>query len=304
MARPTLFSHRKYLRLARALKSEALALGHLEFVWHAANESGEPIVGSKEDVEAVARWSGEPGELADLLVKCGFLDVRDDGRLEIHDYWHHCPEYARSRRGREDERKTEKTCASCGLPYFSSDPRSEHCSAACRTRKWRQRQRDGSVTDMERTHASQIHSDTHAYADVTLRDTTPAPAPAPAPNTQEENTLVADATRANGIDRDLEQQIVAAYHEQLPDLPKVKVWSDKRRRLLKARIREHKARGQPADTPDYWQRVFRKAAASDFLCGRDGGKWRADLEWLLGQSNFIKLIEGKYDNHGDRNGRS
>lgn len=105
MARPTLFTHRKFLKLSRLLRSDVLALGHLEFMWHAANESGDPVLGDQDDAEAVARWQGESGELVQALVSSGFVDRRPDGVFEIHDYWHHCPDYVRKRAFREAKRR-------------------------------------------------------------------------------------------------------------------------------------------------------------------------------------------------------
>lgn len=90
MARPTLFGHRKFIKLARVLGDDARALGHLEFLWHAANETGNPIIGDANDVESLAKWKGEPGALVKALVECGsaggagFIDRLDDGRFEIH----------------------------------------------------------------------------------------------------------------------------------------------------------------------------------------------------------------------------
>lgn len=40
-----------------------------------------------EDVEAIAEWAGEPGELLEAFVALGFLDRRPDGTLYVHD-WH------------------------------------------------------------------------------------------------------------------------------------------------------------------------------------------------------------------------
>lgn len=102
--------------------------------------------------------------------------------------------------------------------------------------------------------------------------------------------------RPNGIDSDLEKAIIAAYHEELPTLPQVRVWSKSRRAQLKARIDECRARGKAADSADYWRNVFRKVAASDFLMGRKGDWTGCDLEWILGAKNFVKIIEGRYDN--------
>lgn len=105
MARPTLFRHRKFSRLARILGSEALAIGHLELLWAAAYEAGEELVGDAPDVEYAAKWAGDPGKLTDSLTQCGFLDATEKGFV-IHDLWDHAPEYVRKRRARELERRT------------------------------------------------------------------------------------------------------------------------------------------------------------------------------------------------------
>ena len=94
--------------------------------------------------------------------------------------------------------------------------------------------------------------------------------------------------------KEFHQQVIAAYRELLPELPPVKVWSQKRQRALNARIRERMKDGKPAETIQYWRDVFAKVAESDFLCGRSKTDFRADLEWLLRQENFAKVIEGRY----------
>jgi len=105
VARPTLFQHRKFLLLCRKLGDEAAALGYLEFIWAAGNESGDPHFPSEESLEATARWRGEDGKLAALLIG-QFVDRLPDGTLEIHDFWDHCPDYVRKRLTRETERRS------------------------------------------------------------------------------------------------------------------------------------------------------------------------------------------------------
>jgi hypothetical protein len=68
---------------------------------------------------------------------------------------------------------------------------------------------------------------------------------------------------------------------------KPKCWSDKRRRTLKARLKEEGEKG----VLDVFDRVY----ASDFLTGRSG-KWQADFDWVLRAENFQKIAEGRYDN--------
>lgn len=86
-------------------------------------------------------------------------------------------------------------------------------------------------------------------------------------------------------------EIIDLYHKHLPMLQRVKVWTDKRRNLLKARWREDAKR----QNLEYWERLFIAISESDFLTGR-AKDWSADLEWILNSSNFVKIIEGKYVN--------
>jgi hypothetical protein len=95
----------------------------------------------------------------------------------------------------------------------------------------------------------------------------------------------------------IEQEIIAAYHELLPNMPAVKIWRSENRRQLNDRIRETVKRGQNADNVDYWRRFFAKVAASDFLCGRTKDPFRCPgLKWFIKPANFAKVIEGNYDN--------
>lgn len=98
------------------------------------------------------------------------------------------------------------------------------------------------------------------------------------------------------------QAVIGLYHEILPTAPRVKAWTMTRRRALDARIRERLADGKPADQADYWRAFFEAVAASDFLTGRATG-FRADLEWLLRPENFLKVIEGRYENRSAKDTR-
>ena len=89
--------------------------------------------------------------------------------------------------------------------------------------------------------------------------------------------------------------IVGAYHEICPMLPRVEVWTERRRGLLTDRIEDRCAAGKPADTVEYWRGFFENVAASDFLCGRKTD-WRADFQWLLDPEKFVNVVERKYAN--------
>lgn len=67
-----------------------------------------------------------------------------------------------------------------------------------------------------------------------------------------------------------------------------------RRASLEGRLRDAKGL-------DGWNAAIARAEASDFLAGRTGrenghSNWRVDLDFLLGQKKFLKLLEGGYDN--------
>lgn len=86
--------------------------------------------------------------------------------------------------------------------------------------------------------------------------------------------------------------IVAAYHEALPELPTVRVLTDARKALIRSRWKEH-------PDMDYWRKFFAYVAKSRFLTGNvppsgDRPPFVAYLEWLVRPTNFTKVIEGNY----------
>jgi len=104
---------------------------------------------------------------------------------------------------------------------------------------------------------------------------------------KEETPVASDA----GIPACPHERIVALYHEVLPKLPAVRVWNEKRRRALQSRWREDESR----QNLEFWGKYFRYVSTSNFLCGRTGA-FQATLEWLVNSSNFVKVIEGNYEN--------
>jgi hypothetical protein len=95
----------------------------------------------------------------------------------------------------------------------------------------------------------------------------------------------------NEVDNCPHKEIINLYALHLPMLTQVKVWSDSRSRLLKARWREDTKR----QNLEWWDRFFKFVSQSNFLTGKSTD-WQADIEWILNSKNFIKILEGKYDN--------
>ncbi|GGC65562.1 hypothetical protein [Undibacterium terreum] len=95
------------------------------------------------------------------------------------------------------------------------------------------------------------------------------------------------------------QEIIALYHQVLPQCPRVRDWTRGRAVHLRARWNEDPAR----QNLDYWRKFFEYVAGSAFLTGRAqlaGGtgkrSFMADLAWMTKAINFAKIREGQYDN--------
>lgn len=84
------------------------------------------------------------------------------------------------------------------------------------------------------------------------------------------------------------QEIVNMYHEICVSLPTVRAVSDSRRKMIRSRYNQYGI--------DEIRTVFEKAEASDFLTGRSGVWNGCGIDWLLKPSNFLKVLEGNYDN--------
>lgn len=71
-------------------------------------------------------------------------------------------------------------------------------------------------------------------------------------------------------------------------IPRLKKLTTERCGMLSARIKENGAEAV--------EEVIRKAASSSFLNGGGDRGFRADFNWLMRPRNFIKILEGNYDN--------
>lgn len=103
------------------------------------------------------------------------------------------------------------------------------------------------------------------------------------------------------------EQIRDMYHTAFPEHPRVALLSAKRKGAVKARWGDAGKRLRELNRPDsaaerlaYFQRLFNKAAMSDFLTGkrafRDGSVYLVNFDKLMSPGGFVGVIEGKYDN--------
>lgn len=93
---------------------------------------------------------------------------------------------------------------------------------------------------------------------------------------------------ANRIEKVPYQKIVDAYNDICVSMPSVKAVTSKRKEKMKVLFRE-------VQDLDVIEECFRKAEKSSFLNG-SSGKWSGcNFDWLVNYNNFIKVLEGTYD---------
>ncbi len=84
------------------------------------------------------------------------------------------------------------------------------------------------------------------------------------------------------------EELLAAYNERRGALPQARGLTDGRKKKLRARWNEH-------PDIDFWKSVFVKAGKSEMML-----KW-ASFDWLMKNAeNYVKTLEGNYDNDRDR----
>ena len=81
--------------------------------------------------------------------------------------------------------------------------------------------------------------------------------------------------------------IVTLFHETCVSFPKVTVMTEKRKKAITSLLKKHPI--------EQIEEVFLLAESSDFLKGVNG-KWKATFDWLMNENNFVKVLEGNYNN--------
>jgi biotin operon repressor len=83
-----------------------------------------------------------------------------------------------------------------------------------------------------------------------------------------------------------------AYWNSKGTLPCVRGFTSQRSEKLHLRM------GDSLFT-DNWREIIDKLSASSFATGQNDRNWKADIDWLLKNSNnYAKVLEGRYDNRG------
>ena len=102
----------------------------------------------------------------------------------------------------------------------------------------------------------------------------------------------------SNIDKDIYTIISQKFTNTCISLPKIIGLNESRKKAIRSRLKEYSL--------EQIEEMFRKAENSDFLTGRiskkDERPFKASFDWLMKPSNFIKVLEGNYDNREVNNG--
>jgi len=154
---------------------------------------------------------------------------------------------------------------------------------------------DGRITSVSEKDTNVSKDDTNVSETYDGRNTLQSPVTS--------NQIRAKAGSPNGLPVDGKPptpdcphvEIVALYHEILPELRRVRDWTGDRQAFLRSRWREKPER----QSLEWWRGFFGYVRQCPFLMGEgqsspDRQPFTADLEWLVRPTNFRKVIEGRY----------
>jgi len=94
-----------------------------------------------------------------------------------------------------------------------------------------------------------------------------------------------DKEKDKGINYNI---LVEKFNEYCSKMSKILSLTDIRKSHINARVEEHDF--------DTIINVFKIAGESDFLNGVNDKQWKATFDWLLKPTNFVKVLEGNYNN--------
>lgn len=122
------------------------------------------------------------------------------------------------------------------------------------------------------------------------------------PHSKEKETKIEDIKEKESKRKTYPFQDIADFwNSKCGDfLPKIQKLSEARKQKIKARLTEF-------GESDAWmptiENIFNQIASSDFLRGENSHNWQATFDWVFeNPKNWVKIIEGNYDNNRGKKG--
>jgi hypothetical protein len=264
-------SNSKMKRLCRLLDIPLYhAVGMLELLWHTtAREAPCGDIGklSNEDIALSLDYRGDENKLIDALVRTGWLDVSSEYRLLVHDWHEHADEAVKKRLTRSGR-------------SFIRDKGVETKPTNVETKD-----QNG---NLPRTGAGPEPG----------AEPTPEPEPVPEKKRKASSTRVDASLPFPQTDNPGQQQprqppgpeaYVKYWNAHCGPLPKVRDFTDERKKKLKARI-DHGL------DPEKFKEVMAKLLASPFCRGENDRGKKTTFDFVIASdTNVAKILDGNYD---------
>jgi hypothetical protein len=98
----------------------------------------------------------------------------------------------------------------------------------------------------------------------------------------------------DNISKDIVNEITELYHSICVSFPTIRSVSAARRKAILNLLSTY--------SKEDFKTVFTNTETSSFLKGVDGG-WKASFDWLIKEANFLKVLEGNYQDKPKRGRR-
>ncbi|MBQ7197418.1 MAG: hypothetical protein IJS40_08445 [Synergistaceae bacterium] len=279
--------HPKTKRFARMLKiSIPQAVGHLFMFWWWAldyAENGDLSRYDAYDLADAAQWEGDPEEFLNAMIECGpgdsygFIEKNDSG-LFVHDWEFYSGRLVEKReKNRQRQAQGRKNKTAKNLETTESTKTKNKKKSVTRdkrvTKRNVARESQGYTTQQNRTQHNTTGHDTTQQQ--------PPLSPTPRPK-------AAAAAKAVTL-----AEIVKLWNQTLTPrgFSHVLKQTPSRERALQSLLATSTERHELT----WWQELFDKIGASSFLCRSVQERNWCTLDWVLNESNLVKILEGRYD---------
>ena len=191
-----------------------------------------------------------------------------------------------------------KTKNNINSPSLSVSPSGEDAPTSVQEKKADGKELACSAIDRMEQVADRIGTACHQTVDPKQNDETPATEPAAQVHIEAKpvdakaasvKTTANKRTEAEEINF---EKLVDLFNSRFSGkLPKVIKITDDRKRAVRRRVSQY--------GKDAVLQVFDAVERSSFLMGEGARSWRCDFDWIFKPSNFVKILEGVYENHAN-----